>query len=91
MDMRTIQIRVDHALAARVDERAKRLGTTRSEFVRQALRDALGRHDEAEMEERHKAGYRRIPPAPDEFAIPDEHRAWGDEEDTKAWVMPRSP
>ena len=56
-----------------------------------ALRDALGRHDEAEMEERHKAGYRRIPPAPDEFAIPDEHRAWGDEEDTKAWVMPRSP
>ena len=79
MDMRTIQIRVDHALAARVDERARRLGTTRSEFVRQALRDALARHEETEQEKRQIAGYRRITPGLQEFVIPEDHRAWGDE------------
>ena len=44
-------------LVDRVDKRAKRLGTTRSGFTRAALRAALERYDEAELEERHRAGY----------------------------------
>ena len=76
--MRTIQITIDDELVERVDERAKRLGATRSGFARQALRAALARYEEAEKEARQRAGYRRIPPTPREFAIPDEDHAWGD-------------
>ena len=77
--MRTIQITIDDELVERVDERAKRIGSTRSGFARQALRAALARYEESEAEERQKAGYRRIPPTPQEFSIRDEDRAWGDD------------
>ena len=77
--MRIIQITIDDDLVERVDERAKRLGSTRSGFARQALRAALARYEESEAEERHKAGYRRIPPTPQEFAVRDEDHAWGDD------------
>ena len=77
--MKTVQITMDDELVARVDERAKRLGATRSGFARQALRAALARYEETEKEERQKAGYRRIPPTPQEFAIPEEDHAWGDD------------
>ena len=79
--MKTIKITMDDELVARIDARAKRLGATRSGFTRQALRAALARYEEAEKEERQKAGYRRIPPTPQEFAIPDEDHAW----DNDAW------
>ena len=77
--MKTVQITMDDELVERVDERAKRLGSTRSGFARQALRAALARYEEAEQEERQKAGYRRIPPRRQEFAIPEEDHAWGDD------------
>lgn len=35
--------------------------------------------DEKELEERHLAGYRRLPPRTDEFDIPESDHAWGDE------------
>ena len=76
--MRTIQITIDDELVERVDERVKRLGATRSGFARQALRAALARYDEAELDARHIAGYQRIPPTPQEFSIPEADRAWGD-------------
>ena len=77
--MRTIQITIDDELVERVDKRAKRIGATRSGFARQALRAALARYEEAEQEARQRAGYRRIPPTPQEFAIPDEDHTWGDD------------
>lgn len=70
---------MDEELVERVNERVKRLGATRSEFVRRALQAALHRYEESEREERHIAGYRRMPPTPHEFAIPEEDHAWGDE------------
>ncbi len=88
MAMKTVQITMDDELVERVDERAKRLGATRSGFVRQALRVALARHEKAEHEERQKAGYRRIPPTPQEFAIPDEDHALGRGR-LERWVMRR--
>ena len=76
--MKTIQMTMENALVERVDARAKRLGTTRSAFARDALRAALQRFDEMELEERQIAGYRNSPPRPQEFDIPEADHAWGD-------------
>ena len=65
-------------LLARVDRMANQLRTTRSSFTRAALRSALQRYEEAEMEARHVAGYRKHPPSRQEFDVPEEDRAWGD-------------
>ena len=77
--MKIIQITMDAELAERVDECARRVGATRSRFTRDALRTALQRYEEQELEESHKAGYRRIPSQPHEFEVPEEDLAWGDE------------
>lgn len=77
--MKIMQISLDTKLAARVDECARRLGATRSGFARDALRAALRRYEERDMEERHRAGYRRTPPRSREFEIPETDRAWGDD------------
>ena len=77
--MKVIQLTIDADLVERVDKRAKRLGTTRSGFTRKVLRAALERYDEAELEERHRAGYRKNPPAKQEFDIPERDYAWGDD------------
>lgn len=69
---------MDDELVNRVDARVKALGTTRSAFARDALRDALKRLDEKELEERHVAGYKRGPVQPGEFDIPEGDHAWGD-------------
>ena len=75
--MKVIQMTMDAELLQRVDQCVKRLGTTRSAFAREALQVALQNHDEAELEMRHRAGYRRVPPVPQEFAILEQDRAWG--------------
>lgn len=77
--MMTIQMTMDNELVERIDARVKRLGTTRSAFAREALRDALRRLDEKDLEERHIAGYRRDPAKPDEFDVPEADHAWGDD------------
>ena len=76
--MKILQITMDTELAARVDECARRLGTTRSGFTREALRAALRHYEEKDMEERHRAGYLRLPSQPREFDVPEEDRVWGD-------------
>lgn len=76
--MKVIQLTMDADLVRRVDRRAKRLGTTRSGFTREALRAALERYDEEELEELHRAGYREKPPSNQEFGIPEADHAWGD-------------
>ena len=77
--MPTVQMTMDPELLARVDQVAGKLRTTRSSFTRDALRAALQRHEEAELEERHVAGYRKHPPSRAEFGVPEGDRAWGDE------------
>ena len=77
--MRTIQITMDAELAAQVDDCARRIGATRSGFTRDALRAALQRIQEKELEERHRAGYRTTPCEPGEFEVAEEDHAWGDE------------
>ncbi len=77
--MKTIQMTMESELIERVDARVKRLGTTRSAFARDALRAALRRLDETELEEQQVAGYRRTPSKPAEFGIPEDDHAWGDD------------
>ena len=84
--MRIIRMTMENELVERVDARVKRLGTTRSAFTRQALRDALRRLDEKELEERHVEGYRRDPAQPGEFEVPEADHAWGDD----AWSADQS-
>ena len=79
--MMTIRISMDTELLRRTDERVRQLGTTRSAFTRKALQAALDRYDEAELVDRHRAGYRRLPTIPGEFLVPEEEFFWGD----RAW------
>lgn len=76
--MKTIRLTIDAELVERVDAYVKQLGTTRSAFAREALREALRRLDEKELEEQHVAGYQREPVSPGEFDVPDADLAWDD-------------
>lgn len=69
---------MDTELLGRIEKRVQQLGTTRSAFTREALQAALDRYDEADLEERQRAGYRRLPTTPGEFSVPEEDFAWGD-------------
>ena len=77
--MKTIQMTMENELVERVDARAKRLGTTRSAFTREALKDALRRLEEKELEELQIEGYRRDPTRQGEFEVPEADHAWGDD------------
>jgi metal-responsive CopG/Arc/MetJ family transcriptional regulator len=58
---------LDPALVTRVDKAARRLGLTRSAFTRRALTESLERLRQRELEDRHRAGYRRKPVRRGEF------------------------
>lgn len=67
--MRTAQLTLDEELVDAVDRMVKRLGTTRSGFTREALRAALIRSKEREMERKYREGYLRQPSKPGEFRM----------------------
>ncbi|MBT3217540.1 MAG: ribbon-helix-helix protein, CopG family [Proteobacteria bacterium] len=76
--MRTVQMTLENELVEAVDRLVKALGSTRSAFARDALRAALQRHRERELEERHRKGYERFPVDSNEFANWEDEQAWGD-------------
>jgi metal-responsive CopG/Arc/MetJ family transcriptional regulator len=76
--MKTVQMTLDEALVKEVDRAAQELGTTRSAFTRDALRDALVRLRERAMEERHRAGYLRHPVQEGEFSDWEGEQVWVD-------------
>ena len=65
--MKTVRITLDDELFEAVNRAARALGSTRSAFIRDALRAALARLEERELERRHRAGYERRPVEPGEF------------------------
>jgi len=77
--MRTVQMTLDEDLVRTVDRVSKKLGTSRSAFTRDALREALARYSVSQLERRHRRGYERQPVAPDECAVWETEQAWGDE------------
>ncbi len=74
--MKTVQMTLDPELVAEVDEAAKKLGTSRSAFARQALSDALARLREKELERRHREGYERCPVESGELDGWDDEQVW---------------
>ena len=74
--MKTVQMTLDEELVAIVDKVVKKLGTTRSAFTRQALRDALEHHRVRELEIKQEEGYRRRPVKPDEFEDWEAEQVW---------------
>ncbi len=76
--MKTVQMTLDENLVGAVDKVAKRLGTTRSAFARDALRAALGKVRVKEMERKHREGYLRKPVGKGEFSVWEEEQVWGE-------------
>lgn len=74
-----IEISLGDALAEDLDRVVERLGSTRSELVRQALEERLSRLRVEELERRHRDGYERHPIEPGEFDLGEDERLWGDE------------
>jgi Arc/MetJ-type ribon-helix-helix transcriptional regulator len=77
--MRTIQMTIDEGLLDRLDQATQELGTTRSAFIRDALRLALHRLQVKRLEHQHRDGYARQPVAPGEFDGWESEQAWGDD------------
>lgn len=67
--MKTVQVTIDEELLRAVDTAVRNLGTSRSAFMREALRQALQQMQIAAMERQHIAGYERYPVKPGEFDI----------------------
>ncbi len=65
--MKTVQMTLDDSLVEEVDRVARQMGTSRSSFTRDALREALERRRTRELERRHREGYLRHPVEPGEF------------------------
>jgi metal-responsive CopG/Arc/MetJ family transcriptional regulator len=74
--MKTVQMTLDENLIASVDKVAKRLGTTRSAFTRQALKTALREVRMNELERKHREGYERKPVKPGEFEDLESEQVW---------------
>lgn len=74
--MKTVQITLDEPLAEAVDRAVEKLGTTRSGFTRDALRDALLRIEVEEQERRHRQGYEQHPVQAGEFDAWEEEQVW---------------
>ncbi len=59
--MKTVQMTLDENLVKAVDSAAKKLGTTRSAFTREALLSALNEVCVRDLESKHREGYKRKP------------------------------
>ncbi len=69
---------LEEELVKQVDRVAGKLGKTRSAFTRDALRLALRRLREEEMEKQHRHGYLEQPVEPGEFDDWEDEQSWGD-------------
>jgi metal-responsive CopG/Arc/MetJ family transcriptional regulator len=74
--MKIVQMTLDENLIASVDKIAKRLGTTRSAFTRQALKTALREARMNEMERKHREGYKHKPVKRGEFEDWEAEQVW---------------
>lgn len=81
--VKTVRFTLDKHLVQEVDEIVKKLGTTRSSFAREALRDALSKVEQKkveqkELERRHREGYEKQPVQPGEFDVWEDEQVWVD-------------
>ncbi len=69
---------LDDELVSAVDQIVKRLKTSRSAFTREALREALNKHQLAQLEQKHRSGYENKPVKDSEFGIWEGEQVWGE-------------
>lgn len=74
--MRTVQITLDEDLLEAVDQLVKELKTTRSAFTRDALKEAIMRVREEQLERKQIQGYVTQPVKAGEFDW-EEEQVWG--------------
>jgi metal-responsive CopG/Arc/MetJ family transcriptional regulator len=74
--MKTVQMTLDEELVEAVDRVARKLGTSRSAFARDALREALAQVRARGLEKRHRAGYARLPVRRGEFGAWEREQVW---------------
>ena len=67
---------LDEDLLKQVNQTIKKLGTTRSEYIRRSLRYYLKRSKIIEMEKSHEDGYLKHPVKKGEFDIWENEQAW---------------
>jgi metal-responsive CopG/Arc/MetJ family transcriptional regulator len=76
--MKTVQMTMDESLLEHVDAQAERAGTTRSDFIREALRREIKRRENERFEREHRESFEHDPQAASETWLPSK-RAWGEE------------
>jgi metal-responsive CopG/Arc/MetJ family transcriptional regulator len=75
--MKTIQLTIDETLLAALDRVVDELGTSRSHFIRSALRLALRQRAIEKLEARHAVGYRQQPAHETEVTAWMDEQIWG--------------
>ena len=75
--MKTIQMTIDDGLLKLVDKMSRAKRTTRSAFIREALKAEIRRQRIREEEARHTEGYARQPVLSGEFDIWLNEHDWG--------------
>ena len=85
--MKTMQMTLDETLSKAIDNAAKKLGTTRSAFTREAWRAALNATRVKELESKQREGYKRKPVKRGEFS------AWESDPESngKSSLFPLTP
>ena len=76
--MKTVQMTLDDDLVKAVDEVVKQSKTSRSEFTRKALRNSIKQFRDEQMEDSHRAAYKRNPVGVEEFSVWEDEQEWGD-------------
>jgi metal-responsive CopG/Arc/MetJ family transcriptional regulator len=76
--LKTVHVTLDEHLVKAVDSAARKLGTTRSGFTREALRSALKEVRIKELESKHREGYKQKPVRRGEFSNWEAEQIWGD-------------
>jgi metal-responsive CopG/Arc/MetJ family transcriptional regulator len=76
--MKVVQMTLEENLVVAVDRLVSKLKTTRSAFARDALRAALAKHREQELEQKHRRGYEEHPVKSGEFDVWHTQQQWGD-------------
>lgn len=76
--MKTVQMTLEPELLRAVDRAARKSGTSRSGFTRSALREALARLEERELERKQREGYERQPVRAGEFDVWAAEQTWVD-------------
>ena len=74
--MKVIQMTLDEELIKDVDKIVKKIGTTRSAFTRDALRNSLKKIHELELKEKHRQGYIKYPVKKGEFDKWENEQVW---------------